>query len=157
MRRAKNFGRRAQAAIEYIIGLAVTIVLVTIVVVALSDLNIFNSVSRTEAAISDIQNLLSDVSFRHTINSAGFVQASIRSVRGFITNTSFSIYSELDEECKMNLGTITSDWIYTNISCPFLNGTVAEAYSLKCIVSYTEDIGIDHNRTGICKGAYEEG
>jgi len=99
MRRAKNFGRRAQAAIEYIIGLAVTIVLVTIVVVALSDLNIFNSVSRTEAAISDIQNLLSDVSFRHTINSAGFVQASIRSVRGFITNTSFSIYSELDEEC----------------------------------------------------------
>lgn len=149
--------RLGQGAIEYLIILGVLSLIALVVVAAYSGFNIIGAMSTTEARLSEIQNLLSDVSLRYAINSNGGVQASVMSVKhSHVTNTRLKIISGSGEECNLSFGVVTGKQKTNNSDCSFLNGSVSDSYSFKCVLNYTEPTGISRGVVSVCKGIYEQ-
>lgn len=149
--------RQGQGSIEYLIILGVLSLVALILIAAYSGFNLFGAMTTTEARLSEIQNLLSDVSLSYAINSKGRVQASVMSTKhSHITNAKLKIISNSGDECNLSFGAVTNKRKVNTSKCLFLNGSVKDSYDFKCVLNYTEPTGITRGVVSICKGIYEQ-
>ena len=145
---------KGQGAVEYLIILAVVILIALVIVSVLYSLGIFKFRNKVETNSNDISNLLEDVSLSHTINKEGYTQIALRSV----TDQKVTIYNFTIGGClfEFNSTTLTTSWQVFKKSCPGVLGKAGDMYDLKCTLTYNDSLGITHSTSGRCKGFYEE-
>jgi hypothetical protein len=149
---------RGQGAVEYIIILGLIILIALIVVGSLSGFNITNFVLGEKERANEISHLLQDVAFRYSMMQNGYLQASARlNTASFIGQANLTIRKGSDN-CTVIIQELTpDDWVTNDTNCDFLAGNVGSTYQINCTVSYVDEGGLLHKKTGLCIGVYEEG
>lgn len=153
-RRTMSIASRAQGSVEYIIILAVVILIALVIVGALSAFGIFGFRDRLESNANEINNLIRDVSVSYAIRDTGYTQVGIRSVLDSkVTAYNFTIGGCL---FRLNATMLSTTWKTYSQNCTGISGTAGDNYNFKCVIAYTDAKGITHQDTGECYGFYEE-
>jgi len=146
--------RRAQGSFEYIIILAVIILIALVIVSALSSFGIFGFRNRLEENSNEINNLIRDVSVSYAVKDTGYTQVGLRSVLDSkVTMYNFTIGGCLFE---INGTLLFNSWQLFTRNCTGLTGTAGYNFDYSCVITYKDAKGIQHDDTGRCYGFYEE-
>jgi len=152
--RTTSIASRAQGSVEYIIILAVVILIALVIVGALSAFGIFGFRDRLESNANEINNLIRDVSVSYAIRDTGYTQVGVRSV----LDSKVTVYNFTIGGClfKLNATMLSTSWRTYSQNCSGISGTASDSYNFKCVIAYTDAKGITHQDTGECYGFYEE-
>ncbi len=146
--------RRAQGSFEYIIILAVVVLIALVIISALSAFGIIDLRNKAEVNVNEINNLIQDVAVSYAINWNGYVQASFRSV----VNARVVIYNFTISNClfELNATELTSSWQAFGHKCNSIRGVPGDRYYYDCSITYLDSVDILHSNTGVCYGFFEE-
>ena len=144
---------KGQGSFEYVIILAVIILITLVVVSALGNIGIFQFRNSAEENANEINNLIQDVSVTYAIRSDGYTQVGLRSV----VNSKVIIYNFTIGGCLFNLNSteLYTSWKTYNRNCSGISGRPGDSYDFSCTINYKDSNGIIHGDTGRCFGFYE--
>lgn len=145
---------RAQGSFEYVIILAVIILIALVIVSALSAFGIFSFRNRIEENANEINNLIRDVSVSYAIRDNGYTQVGFRSV----LDSKVTVYNFTIGGClfELNSTDLYTSWITFERNCSALTGIAGNNFDYSCIIHYSDAKGIEHRDAGRCYGFYEE-
>ncbi|MBD3312696.1 class III signal peptide-containing protein [archaeon] len=146
--------KKAQGSFEYIIILAVVILIALVIVSSLSAFGVFGFRNRLQENANEINNLIRDVSVSYAIRDTGYTQVALASV----LDSKVTIYNITIGGCLFELnGTeLYTSWHNYERNCSALTGEAGESYDYTCTISYIDAKGILHRDVGRCFGFYEE-
>ena len=146
--------KKGQGSFEYIIILAVIILIALVIVSALSGIGIFQFRNSVEENANEINNLIQDVGIEYAVKKDGYTQVGLRSV----VNSKVIIYNFTIGGCLFDLnGTeLFQSWRTYAQNCSGISGRAGDSYDFNCILGYMDSIGIHHRDAGRCYGFYED-
>ena len=144
---------KGQGSFEYIIILAVIILIALVIVSALGDIGILRFRNSVEENANEINNILQDISVSYAIRSDGYTQIALRSV----VNRQVVIYNVTIGGCLFDFNSteLFTSWQTYSRNCSGISGRAGESYDLNCIIGYKDSVQIMHRDSGRCFGFYE--
>jgi hypothetical protein len=146
--------KRSQGSFEYIIILAVIILIALIIVGSLSSFGIFTFRNKLQENANEINNLIRDVSVSYAISHTGYTQLGLRSV----VDSKVIVYNVTIGGCLFDLNSteLYTSWMTYEKNCSGLWGIAGNNYDYSCSICYIDSKGILHKDAGRCFGFYEE-